>query len=188
MRKVSRFSSNSRTRQCLECCAAYALERHNSRTEDQRLKANERHRKWWHKNKELKKAEANKRRTERRRVDPEYRAKLQADRRKQYVKNPQKAIEYSRRFLLRKRYGMSFEDYEVMLAAQGNVCAICGGTQAAQRTCAGNVVVPKLSIDHDHKTGKVRGLLCHPCNQTIGKFGDSPERLILAAQYLSRYL
>lgn len=64
--------------------------------------------------------------------------------------------------------------YEAQLARQGGHCAICPNTPKVRR----------LHIDHDHKTGKVRGLLCFPCNRFILGAGVRPERLRAAADYL----
>jgi hypothetical protein len=83
---------------------------------------------------------------------------------------------------LRRRYGMAPEDYESMSAAQGGVCAICG--RAESRVARGRLL--RLAVDHDHRTGRVRGLLCAECNVGIGKLGDSPDRLRAAAAYLER--
>lgn len=81
-------------------------------------------------------------------------------------------------------YGITAAQYDAMLERQGGGCAICGEQCTSGR---------RLAIDHDHtccpgdKTcGKcVRGLLCGPCNQGIGKLKDSPRLLIAAASYLS---
>jgi len=72
-------------------------------------------------------------------------------------------------------YGISIETFELMRAAQGGVCKICLQPEATGRN---------LSIDHDHTTGKVRGLLCSNCNNGLGRFGDSIERLAAAQRYL----
>lgn len=65
------------------------------------------------------------------------------------------------RFALRmRRYGITLEQYEAQFAAQGGVCAICGG--------AGGGKWWPLVIDHDHETGKFRGLLCDRCNRWLG--------------------
>lgn len=65
-----------------------------------------------------------------------------------------------------------------MLEAQNHRCAICGG----ERTGPGT----RLHIDHCHKTGKVRGLLCSKCNTVIGLAGEDPVRLMNAALYLEK--
>jgi 5-methylcytosine-specific restriction endonuclease McrA len=76
-----------------------------------------------------------------------------------------------------KPYGITHAEFTAMLAAQNGRCAICGHSDLS---------VPNLFplVDHCHKTGKVRGLLCMNCNQAIGKMGDDPERLRRAALYL----
>lgn len=79
---------------------------------------------------------------------------------------------------LRTRYGIEAADYEAMLDAQDGGCAICGAT-----TPGG---VGTFHVDHCHDTGAVRGLLCSACNIGIGNLGDSAERLLIAADYLTR--
>lgn len=64
-----------------------------------------------------------------------------------------------------------------MLAAQNGVCAICGKEPTKGRG-------RKLHIDHDHETGKRRGLLCNGCNTGIGSLGDDVSRLQRAIKYL----
>ena len=74
-------------------------------------------------------------------------------------------------------YGLTPVQLNLMLAAQGNSCALCRESFRHGKRVAYNV-------DHDHATGRVRGLLCNTCNTGIGKFKDDPERLIAAAAYL----
>lgn len=88
-----------------------------------------------------------------------------------------KASLSSKRHRFKKQYGMTFEDYERMSAQQGGVCAICAGSPSGKR--------PFLYVDHDHGTGKVRGLLCNSCNAAIGHFKDDAERLRSAIRYLA---
>lgn len=76
-----------------------------------------------------------------------------------------------------KRHGITPETYQVMLAAQDGVCAICQKSEKVKQ---------HLAVDHDHETGAVRGLLCRDCNTSLGKFGDSPELLRRAAAYLEK--
>ncbi len=78
---------------------------------------------------------------------------------------------------LKKRYGITSDDYLLMLKSQNNVCAICRGPQTNTRT-------NYFDVDHCHKTGKVRGLLCTNCNQGIGKFKDDKELMLHAYIYL----
>jgi hypothetical protein len=71
-----------------------------------------------------------------------------------------------------------------MITVQSNLCAICGKpeTRVVQ---AGTP--PRLSVDHDHKTGKVRGLLCAECNTMLAHAGDDVNRLLAAISYLERH-
>lgn len=78
-----------------------------------------------------------------------------------------------------KRYGVSREQYEQMKTAQGDLCAICGET-----TPGGKLKV--WCVDHCHKTGKVRGLLCRACNAAVGLLRDSPRLAERAAEYLRK--
>lgn len=77
----------------------------------------------------------------------------------------------SREYHLRRRYGVGQAEFDEMLAEQGGVCAICGADD------------PK-HVDHDHRTGWVRGILCFNCNGGLGQFRDSPEFLAGAITYL----
>lgn len=81
------------------------------------------------------------------------------------------ARKYARRVHLKKRYGISEKDYNGRLAEQNDVCGICYRPES--RKVSGTIA--KLSVDHDHKTGRLRGLLCSECNAGLGKFGDDPE-------------
>jgi hypothetical protein len=73
-------------------------------------------------------------------------------------------------------------EYEELLKVQNGVCAICGRTETARGQ---NGELKRLAVDHCHKTGKVRGLLCFNCNAALGKFKDSPVLLAKAITYLS---
>jgi len=79
---------------------------------------------------------------------------------------------------LRRRFGISIEDYNEMLEAQGGVCYICKGRQVGDLT---------MGVDHNHLTGKVRKLLCNNCNNMIGQSLDNPERLRAGAAYLEEH-
>lgn len=84
-----------------------------------------------------------------------------------------KAKESARRSTL-KKYGLTTESYDEMLKAQNGICLICHRHPRKYR----------LVVDHDHKTGKVRGLLCSRCNWGLGKFFECSEWLQRAADYL----
>ncbi|RUT24076.1 hypothetical protein C0V97_12350 [Asaia sp. W19] len=77
-----------------------------------------------------------------------------------------------------RRYGLTIPDYHQKLKAQHYGCAICGQSDFGGL---------RLSIDHDHQTGAVRGLLCSRCNVGLGHFSDNPEVLIKAADYLIQH-
>lgn len=94
---------------------------------------------------------------------------------------PPKSSESARRARIRHRYNITEEQYEEMVLAQGGCCAICREPPSKHNTRAH--WNGKLCIDHDHVTGRVRGLLCNDCNLAVG-YGKSPERLLSAARYL----
>ena len=76
-----------------------------------------------------------------------------------------------------RKYGLTGKDYAKMAREQENRCAICHRLSVSD-------VRRYLSVDHDHATGKVRGLLCHNCNAMLGFAGDNPQILTNAIEYL----
>lgn len=88
---------------------------------------------------------------------------------KTYYKNPSA---YRARWI-RNAYGITMDDYEALFLQQGGVCAIC--KTDPQRT---------LAVDHDHLTGRVRGLLCANCNRAVGLLKDSAENARALVTYL----
>lgn len=80
----------------------------------------------------------------------------------------------SRHYHLKRRYGVSAEQVNAMIEAQGGLCAICRRKPAEQ-------------VDHSHATGVVREILCFNCNGGLGQFGDDPLVLAAAADYLRRH-
>ncbi len=86
----------------------------------------------------------------------------------------------NRKRFLRDRYKISVEQYEEMLKNQDGHCACCSAI-------TGNKKFKYLCVDHDHKTGAIRGLLCQHCNQALGQIGDSPDRAERLAAYLRFY-
>jgi hypothetical protein len=105
-----------------------------------------------------------------------------------YLRNRARAIERRRAarardvgadiaWHLKRRYGITVEDYNRMLTAQAGLCLIClRRPRGRHRT--------KLCVDHCHATGQVRGLLCSSCNSAIGRLLDDPAYLRRAVQYL----
>lgn len=104
------------------------------------------------------------------------RAKHRAASKRWVRANPEKR----RCIQLRAKYGISLEEYNDILTAQGHVCAICS------RSDTGDKWTRNLAVDHDHTTGKVRGLLCSPCNRALGLFTDDIDALQRAIDYLRR--
>jgi hypothetical protein len=76
-----------------------------------------------------------------------------------------------RNYLLKFRYGMDEAEADFLMNAQGGLCAICG-------------VEPAEHVDHDHHTGKIRGILCFNCNGALGRFEDDPDIMERAIEYL----
>lgn len=91
-----------------------------------------------------------------------------------YVKNK---ISYRKRaFTSRlKQFGLTVDQFNAMLLAQNNLCQVCKQPETNGK---------RLSVDHSHRTGKVRGLLCNRCNVLLGWASDNEVLLGLAADYL----
>lgn len=79
-----------------------------------------------------------------------------------------------------KRYGLTQESFDQLLAKQGGVCAICARPDAGSKTAS------RLYVDHCHNSNRVRGLLCRSCNVMLGCAHDKPELLMKGAAYLER--
>jgi hypothetical protein len=79
---------------------------------------------------------------------------------------------------LRKKYGLSSEDYDFLLLRQGGKCACCGGPPTTHG---------KLVVDHSHQTGKVRALLCSHCNTLLGMAREDPSILKAAISFLETH-
>jgi hypothetical protein len=75
---------------------------------------------------------------------------------------------------LKRKYGLTLEKFDALLASQGGVCPICGRPDPD-------------NVDHDHVTGKVRGILCWNCNVAIGQFAADIDRFVAAAAYLDQH-
>ncbi|HYP22377.1 MAG TPA: endonuclease VII domain-containing protein [Actinomycetota bacterium] len=79
----------------------------------------------------------------------------------------------ARKYHIKRRYGLSLEDFDALLAMQGFLCPIC-------------LKRPAVHVDHDHSTGTVRGVLCEMCNGGLGQFRDNPATIESAIAYLER--
>lgn len=95
---------------------------------------------------------------------------------KSLIKRKDKILDYKRRYF----YGINYEQFNNILINQNYVCAICLKKEKIKQN--GNIKL--LAIDHDHNTGKIRGLLCHHCNTILGLCEDSIYILDRAKDYL----
>lgn len=105
----------------------------------------------------------------------ENRKRANATRRKWRINNPDK----HKCYVLRRTYGISLEEYNAILLAQGGACGIC--KSATVGNCG-----RRLYVDHNHETGKVRGILCGKCNSVLGFVSDTPGILEAAIDWLKR--
>lgn len=139
-----------------------------------------------------------------REVDPDYfKERVNAKNLKSRTENPEKwAIFYKEKYkkqkekmsieeleknninIALKRYKMDSDTYSQMILSQNNKCKICG---KLEDSLSKNGKIKRLSIDHCHKTGAIRGLLCHRCNVMLGNATDSTEILMLAIIYLQEH-
>jgi hypothetical protein len=96
--------------------------------------------------------------------------------RRAYRARPERKLADRAGHLMRK-FNLTLEEYDQMLAAQDGGCAICGDAPDDGKT---------FHIDHDHGTGEVRGLLCQRCNHALGLFRESSDLLYAAAEYVAK--
>jgi hypothetical protein len=150
---------NVKTKTCLTCKQTLSLDNFSPSGNDGKfcLKS--------HCKKCRAKAEAN------RREDPEYKLRI-----KRYKTDP-KNKRRTKDMALRRLFGISIKDYDKMFDNQKGLCAICLRKEPASH-------VRTLAVDHCHITGRIRGLLCTPCNQGIGHLKDNIEILEKAIKYL----
>jgi Recombination endonuclease VII len=111
-----------------------------------------------------------------RRLNPTYKERQRLKAAEYRRKNPERVREALRRYQAEKRphlkmYGITKSDFDAMTRRQNLRCVIC------LRKC-------DLHVDHDHSSGRVRGLLCGNCNRGVGIFAESPQRLMRAARYM----
>lgn len=79
---------------------------------------------------------------------------------------------------LKRTYGLTLEQRQAMLELQGGGCAICGGDDTSSKG---------WHVDHDHRSGVIRGILCSGCNTALGHMRDNSDLMIAGAEYLRRY-
>lgn len=108
----------------------------------------------------------------------------QKEQRKLYNRNNKsKGIKHHRQYYI-KKYGLTLDMFNAMLEAQNHSCKICN-KHMSENNKDKNGIVKHLSIDHNHETGQVRGLLCNRCNTALGSFNDNIESLTNAIRYLN---
>lgn len=125
-------------------------------------------------------------------VSPAYyaahREEILAKKKAEYAANPNAKKEYhraynqahrsERRAKLLERYGLTHEAFATLLASQGSACAICKASDWGKRG---------PFVDHDHRTGQVRGILCFRCNSALGYANDNPHIVRAMGEYLSKF-
>lgn len=97
-------------------------------------------------------------------------------------RNFEKHQKYKSSYDLQKKYGISLKEYEEKLEKQNNGCAICGNLDPK-----GRGRYRKFAVDHCHRTGKVRALLCHSCNGALGMVNDDVTILGRMIDYLKEH-
>lgn len=93
--------------------------------------------------------------------------------------NKVRKVNTHRKYYLKRKYGITLEDYNRMLLEQEGRCAICKELPTGEQ--------PWLHVDHSHETGQVRRLLCFTCNVGLGSFQDDPDLLSKAIVYLKSF-
>ena len=108
------------------------------------------------------------------------------EKRVQYYKDNEKEV-LDRR--LKRVFGITVEVYEDMVEKQSNLCAICGKheTRTINHKIKKQIVVKSLSVDHNHVTGDVRGLLCYRCNLMLGHAHENQDILINTINYIIKH-
>jgi hypothetical protein len=103
-----------------------------------------------------------------------HREQEKKDRKDYYYKHTKEEIMKSSIRKYKNQYGLTLEQIDMMLIQQNHKCKLCGISLAETKRC----------IDHDHNTGKVRGILCNKCNSGLGHFNDNEDMLMRAAKYI----
>jgi hypothetical protein len=85
---------------------------------------------------------------------------------------------------LRREYGLSVKEYDRRFFEQGGICAVCCRPETTRSL---NGRVRRLAVDHDHRTGAIRGLLCGMCNRTLGYFDENRSVFLAMVDYLDKH-
>lgn len=137
-----RYSRSCECGTCRKCRAREATDRYN-KAHPERVKAT------------------------RKRTYEKHKGQRRADVLKWQAENPEKTREMKRRYHVKSRFGLSWADYQALLAVRGDVCWICGSDDPKRGRTT-------MCVDHCHATGRIRGLLCYDCNDGLGRFADDP--------------
>ena len=105
--------------------------------------------------------------------------------RTRWYAQPEIEREKARCKALRKKFGITANQYDRMFEQQKGLCAICGESEVYLHHATQKIA--RLAVDHNHKTGKVRELLCGNCNKGIGCLQENPEILEAAIAYLRKH-
>lgn len=128
----------------------------------------------WHRKSETREQYLARRRAEAK--TPENRAKDRA-----YVaRNLDKVRQHARESAFRVAYGISRSETDRLSASQGGLCAACGRPPLDGGHCS------RLHVDHDHETGKIRGMLCNRCNTALGLLFEDPKSIKGLLTYLEK--
>lgn len=111
-------------------------------------------------------------------ADPEYFKRRQAK-----ANSDPKSRKRQRDSHLKRKFGISADEYDSMFRSQSGLCAICLNPEIAVHKASGRVL--SLAVDHCHRSGRTRKLLCKRCNQLIGLAGENADVLRRAADYVS---
>lgn len=102
-------------------------------------------------------------------------------------RNPERSHRSLRGRQLKYTYGISLQEYELLLQQQNYCCLICStSSNTIRKTKITSNKQLHFAVDHNHLTGKIRGLLCNQCNRALGMFKDSPILLQKALDYLKK--
>lgn len=177
------YKDHSKVRnECKNCCKDYIrlyriknLEKLRSREKEQYIKHRET--KIEHKKRARLENPENSRLINKKCRD-KYKEKYNEKRREDYKKDPEKFKDRS----LKSHFGIGITEYKQLLEIQNNTCAICNNPETVKRKGK----LKNLAVDHCHKTGKIRGLLCARCNKAIGLLKDDINIINNCVNYLQK--
>jgi hypothetical protein len=109
----------------------------------------------------------------------------QVDYKKAWYGRSAKAKLQAKDYNLRRTYGITLSEVNAMLAAQGGACAVCG--TKTPTAMGGKGKARHFTVDHDHATGIIRGILCGHCNAALGLLRDDPTTIERALAYIRRH-